>query len=307
MLFCLDSVMTGYLYITAFCLSIALSNVWIKHADYDNSLLIFSSSLLNFLFYFLLHIKRLPSWREKVVTHLPNVALVNIATALAWISSNIYALPYIDPATQLCISLGTIPIASFFLFTPLKNYRESGFSMVALLATLISMGLIAYENIRRTGKPDQYMIGGVTAIIGGLGTTFVGHFSEKLNKANFSASEVIFSRFPLLLFISFLLAIKRGTLVQLKLADLKVLLASSFLVSLLTTFFYQSSIKKLGAFKASMFIPLSPICAYFMQMCIKQDDLEPRIFACILACSLAILFSNLAAHLYKKEKSTSLS
>jgi drug/metabolite transporter (DMT)-like permease len=258
----------GYLYILLYCLANAISFVFISHInkthnDLLNIVMIFSYATLLFNF---INVKKLDNLYGAVKKNYALIFFMNVATLFNWIGS-FFSLNYIDPATALCINLSMGPITTFFILTPFKKIKENGHLIFAIILIILGMILITKQH---TTAPvyhgtSNVLLGVMFSVIGGIAGGFVGICSQKITLSGFSLSQVLATRFYLLVTVCAILLFFYGK-VSVADIDWKFYLLSSLLIVIFPLVMYQAAIKSLGPMIVSIFIPFAPILAYFLQV-----------------------------------------
>jgi len=232
---------------------------------------------------------------QKVRKSLPAVIGVNISSTCGFLTA-FYALNYIDPATMLCLDMGTLPIASFFLFTKPSDYHKHKGMLLSILFVIGGMGMIIYQNLQTLPTALSWLPfakGALLACTDGVAFSFVGVLSEKLHRNKLYVSEVAGTRFILVMCVSLILSLCNGAFVRLTPLDMQHFLLSALLVLILPVPLYQLSIAKLGASLVAVLMSLVPILAYFIQLYTGRYQFNAYIFTSLLICSLAICLLNI--------------
>ena len=286
--------MVGYLYMIGFCLSLSLSAILTRDSTTDKCIIMLVTGLLSIGFYgFLLNGHRWRDFLKKVKKNIIEVFWINIATTIAWVFYLVFSLRYIEASTALCISMGITPIANFFLTTPRRAYAKSMPQFLAMCSIMISMGIIIYQKIHGSTQNISFhdaLKGVFFAFLGGIGTSLVAFFSEKLNKKGFTPSEIIATRFFLCMFFCLILSLAKD-LFHLPKSWSDLLLTAS-MGGVVTIFLFQYGVEKLGAFKAAMMIPFTPIFAYFMGVLSGKEHFNGAICTALVICSLLVMGLN---------------
>jgi drug/metabolite transporter (DMT)-like permease len=218
------------------------------------------------LFFTLLNIKKLPELYSLIVKNIKPLFYLNVATLLSWIGTFL-ALTYVDPATKICIGFSLIAVTNFFIFTPIKAIRHNKRLLLIILLILFSMTLIILQqsNFQLHDHTKLFLLGVLIAAIGGIGGGFIGINAEKVGLAGFSATQILATRFYLLVLVSggiFFFSQHSHSVA----INWSYYLLAAIIVVLLPLLTYQLAIKSLGALIVSFIEPLTPVITYFLQI-----------------------------------------
>ncbi|MEM9737681.1 MAG: EamA family transporter [Bacteroidota bacterium] len=294
--------MLAYLTIIGYCLTVASSAILIQDAHIDKSIAIIMGASCGILFYGLLNIKNLGSLMTKIRKNWISVVAINVATASGWLFGYLYGLEYIDAATLFCIEMAVIPIVSFVVSTPFREYSQRIPTLIAILCSVISMGLIIRQNVLSGGHVNSYIIGTCIALMAGIGTAYVGIFSKKLGENHFTSTQILMTRLLFVLLLGLLISIQRNAFTGLTFADIKPALLSGCMAGILTCFLYQKSLDLLGFMVVSTLVPFTPVFAYFIRVYRGNQPFSSFLFVIILICSLTICGMNILMYQRTKNK-----
>ncbi len=302
--------MIGYLYIAFYCVFNALSFVFISilgnaHGQAQSIIYIFSLGILLFnLFCF----KNLQLLYLKVGKKFRAVLGLNITTAISWLAS-FYALRFIDPANMLCIGMAVIPITTFFIVTPIKEYKANIATLLSILFVIFSMLLIIHENVQELTVPmmgSNIFWGILISVVGGIFGAAIGTYSEVLSKAKFQVKEILAVRFYLLVLTSILISIYNKTF-EFNWQTLQLFSVSAVIIVFLPLIIYQKAIQHLGSLTVSILISFTPILAYFMQLTLHKYRFSAGGFGAILFCCFTIGLLNYARYKVKTSSKSEIS
>lgn len=292
--------MIGYLYLLLDCVLGAYAFVFFKEltGSHETASITLFTFVISVLFFHAVNMHRLRAMYRKVGLGYKNVVYLNIITMVRWLTS-FYGLTYIDSATMLCIDMGMIPIAHFFAVTSPKDYKKHMSVLLSILFVLLSMGLIIHQNLVTFDTISSYQnfcIGVFLAMIAGITGAYVGMFSEKLQKGGFAVSEILGTRFYLLLLATLGIAVWTDELSHIELADFKDYGLAALFIVIIPLFVYQKAIVHLGAFTVATYLPLTPIMAYFIELYKGKYDFERSTFIALMICSIAMCAMNIIKH-----------
>ena len=259
----------GYVYISLCCLTSAISFVFIAHLLQTHNEMLSMALTFGYatLLFTIFNYKKLANLYRLAFDNFKPLFYLNIATLLSWFGTFI-ALKYIDPATKVCIGFGLIAVTNFFILTPLDKLRENKHLLFSIFFILLSMGLIInqYACIYEVHNTLKAIILGIAwSIIGGIGGGFIGVNAERIGKAGFSATQILATRFYLLVIVSLILIPFGRHAVSLNI-DWKYYLLTALIIVFFPLLMYQLAIKSLGALIVSLIEPFTPVITYFMQV-----------------------------------------
>jgi len=297
----------GYLCTFLYCVVSGISFVFIVHINkVHNEMLsiILVFSLATILFN-LLNCRKIKVVYRKVSNHWALVLKLNLATLFNWLGSFL-SLNYLDPATALCINLAMAPITTFLMLTPLKKIYENKSIVYAIFLIIIGMLLIIQQQQHNMNSFSTTLLGVLLSVVGGVAGGFVGLYSEKMNKAAFSISQILAIRFYILIIICGIILMSTAPINVLAEIDWNLYLLSSLLIVILPLIMYQGAIKTLGSMSVSLFIPLAPIFAYFISVWVGNILFNFTMLILLLGVCFCIIWFSLSKKkmipLIKEEK-----
>lgn len=282
---------SGYFFIFITCLSSAASFVFISHLSRNSDPFtgIFLTFLYASLFFLLLNIKNIKKLVSLSKSNLKPLFLLNLATCLSWLGTFL-ALKYIDPATKICIGFGLIAITNYFIFTPLGSIKKHKRRLMIVFLILASMILIISQNplISSRSNIEILMLGIAWSIVGGISGGFIGINAEKIAHAGFKATQVLATRFLLLIIVSgIFLAFSKP--LQTSTFEWAYYPLSSIVVVFLPLLTYQLAIKSLGALLVALIEPFTPIITYFLQISFMHYSFNPIFLLLLILSSTSVL------------------
>lgn len=260
----------GYVSMFFCCLTSAISFVFIAHLNktHNQMLSIFITFGYAVILFNLFNIKKIRNLYSSVFRNLKLLFYMNIMTLFNWISSFL-ALSYIDPATAVCIDLCVISIVLFFMLTPLKKIKENKHLALSVMFILLSMALIVkqYVSISSDANMKAIMLGVFWSVVSGVSGAFIGLCSEGMGNAGFSVTQILSTRFYLLIATSGILFFLLPDAAPLNI-DWSYYLLSSLVIVIFPLVMYQTAVKKLGVLIVSLLEPFTPVMTYFLQISI---------------------------------------
>ncbi|TAK76075.1 MAG: DMT family transporter [Gammaproteobacteria bacterium] len=259
----------GYVSIFLCCVANAVSLVFISNLNktHDQMLSIFMTFGYATLLFNLFNFKKIPSLYFSVAKNFKLLLKMNIVTLFNWLSSFL-ALSYIDPATAICVILGVVSVTIFVMSIPRRKAAENKHLAMCVFLILISMALIIkqYTSMNTLHANSNMAIVGITCcIISGVSGAFIGVSSESMGQAGFSVSQILATRFYLLVIVSgtiFFFSKSHASLV----IDWKYYLLASLLIVFFPLIMYQTAIRTLGTLMVSLLEPFTPVITYFLQV-----------------------------------------
>ena len=272
----------GYISIFLCCLTSAVSFVFISHLNKTHDQMISIALTFSYaaILFNLCNLKKIISLYSSVAKNFKLLFRMNVMTLLNWVSS-FMALNYLDPATAFCIILSVVSITLFIIFTPLNKIKDNKHLVFSILLIMISMALIIKQSVDTTLLTDTkvIMFGVAWCVLGGITGGLIGTSSEGMGKAGFSITQILATRFYLLIIVSAIafFIIPHTTPVVI---DWKYYLLSSLVIVIFPLVMYQTAIKSLGSLVVSLLEPFTPVITYLLQ--ISVGDYKFNIFTIIL-------------------------
>lgn len=282
----------GYACIFLCCFATAISLVFISHMNKTHNIMlsIFMTFAYATLIFNVVNFKHLRKIYTLVFQHKKTLLQMNLVTLLNWMST-FMALRYLDPATALCLILGVISITIFFVSTPFRQFKSNKHLCYSVLLVLFSLGLVIWQQVAlNPGEAHlhEMMLGVAWCILGGVMGTFIGTSSEAMGKVGFSVTEILATRFYLLILVGgvIFLFMHHGLIT----VDWKYYLLSSFLVVLFPLLMYQTAIRELGTLLVSLLEPFSPVLAYILQVVIGDYRFNITMISLLFLSCVAIVW-----------------
>jgi drug/metabolite transporter (DMT)-like permease len=289
----LDSKPTlGYVSILLCCLSTAISFVFIAHLNKTHNQMLSIAITFSYaaILFNLLNFKKIGSLYSSVAANLKLIFKMNIVTLFNWVSS-FMSLNYIDPATAICINLSVLTVTLFFIFTPLGKIKENKHLVYSVLLILVSMALIIKQHVDTALLSNSRMIilGVVWSVFGGLSGAFIGLSSEGMGKANFSVTQILATRFYLLIIVSGIAFFFVPDSVPVVI-DWKYYLLSSLVIVIFPLVMYQTAIMALGALIVSLLEPFTPVITYLLQIAVGDYKFNLLTVILLVVSSSAVIW-----------------
>lgn len=292
----------GYIFIALCCISNAISFVFIAHINksYDEMLSIVMVFSYATLLFNLFNFKCLGSLYRNLSKNYMAALLMNVATLFNWVGSFL-SLSYIDPATAICINLSTVAITTFFIWIPFNKIQQNKHLLLAILLIIGSMILIINQHASTVMHSNLKAIalGVGYSVASGIAGGFVGIYSEKLSKSGFSVSQILATRFYLLIIVcGIILAFTAAH--EVIAIDWKFYFLSSIIIVFFPLVMYQAAIKALGSLIVSIVEPFTPVITYFIQISVGGYQLNWLTVLLLLIASGSVIWlirleQNLAA------------
>lgn len=282
----------GYISIFLCCLTSAVSFVFISHLNKTHDQMVSIAVTFGYaaILFNLFNIKNIMSLYSSVAKNFKLIFRMNVMTLLNWVSS-FMALNYLDPATAFCIVLCVISITLFIILTPLSKIKENKHLVFSILLIMTSMALIIKQHIDTSLLTNSKMImTGVTwCIIGGISGALIGTSSEGMGKAGFSVTQILATRFYLLIIVSSVAFFFIPHTVPVVI-DWKYYLLSSFIIVIFPLVMYQTAIKSLGSLIVSLLEPFTPVFTYILQVLVGDYQFNLLTALLLVASSTAIIW-----------------
>ena len=260
----------GYFYILFCCLANAVSFVFISHLNktHNEMLSIFMTFLYATLLFNLVNFKKLKHIYTTVLCNKKTLFMMNMLTLVNWLST-FMSLRYLDPATALCLNLGLLSVTVFLISTPIKKLRANKHLGLSVVFVLMSLGLIVKQYLAvNPGEAnfENFLLGLVWCLCGGISGAFIGFSSEAMGRCGLSITQILSTRFYLLILISGIsLLFLSPEEFQI---DWNYYLFSSLIIVILPLLMYQAAIRDLGVMLVALIEPFSPVLTYILQVSI---------------------------------------
>ena len=284
--------MLGYVSIFLCCLTSAVSFVFISHLNktHDQMLSIALTFGYAAILFNAFNFKNIINLYSSVAKNFKLIFRMNIVTLLNWLSS-FMSLNYLDPATAFCIVLCVLSITLFIILTPLNKIRESKHLIFSILLITTSMALIIKQHIDTSLLTDTktIMIGVAWCVLGGVSGAYIGTNSEGMGKAGFSVSQILATRFYLLIIVSLaaFCFIPHSAPVAI---DWKYYLLSSLIIVIFPLVMYQTAIKSLGSLIVSLLEPFTPVFTYILQILVGDYQFNLLTVILLIGSSTAVIW-----------------
>lgn len=282
----------GYISIFLCCLTSAVSFVFISHLNktHDQMVSIAVTFAYATIMFNLFNIKNIISLYSSVAKNFKLILRMNVMTTLNWVSS-FMSLNYLDPATAFCIILCIVSITLFIILTPLSKIKENKHLVFSILLIMTSMALIIKQHIDTSllTNTKMIMMGVAWCVVGGISGALIGTSSEGMGKANFSVTQILATRFYLLIIVSsvaFFIIPHTAPIV----IDWKYYLLSSFIIVIFPLVMYQTAIKSLGSLIVSLLEPFTPVFTYILQVLVGDYQFNLLTALLLVASSTAIIW-----------------
>jgi hypothetical protein len=290
----------GYLTIAVYCISTALSAVWVTFAfsRISGSALTFITLLTAFVIFLVAHVVSGAQPFALLRSHFSDVVILNVLTVAAWYFMFL-ALQRVEASVESAIYQGCVPIAVLACGlsarqVPFWSLRTLGcvlislclFSLVA--ARVVTAGVIAIE-------PSKLYSGIALAAIAGVAGGLYVYWSAKVVKqTQCKTLDILVNRFYLLLVLTGTIGLSQLSDAALYNIDL-ILFGKLILLSLVSVvipvFTLQHAIGALGAPRVSIIMPCVPALALIVEQRLVGWP-SPLVPALIVATCIAVLFSN---------------
>jgi drug/metabolite transporter (DMT)-like permease len=201
------------------------------------------------------------------------------------------ALNYFDPATAICIILSVLTVTLFFILTPLNKIKENKHLVFSIALIILSMFLIINQHLNDASQLDfkTIMLGLAWCILGGITGAFIGMSSEGMGKAGFSVTQILATRFYLLIAVSiigfFLLPDSAPIVI-----DWKYYIFASLIIVIFPLVMYQTAVKTLGALIVSLIEPFTPVFTYLLQIFVGDYNFNLTTIVLLVVSSSAIIW-----------------
>ncbi|MDD3265871.1 MAG: EamA family transporter [Burkholderiales bacterium] len=185
-----------------------------------------------------------------------------------WLSS-IYAPHYSDPFIYLSIYFIVLAICGFYV-----TYRKTKLihNLISCIILIITCVIINVFYVIETTR--SLTLGIILGIIGGLSAYIYALSSGKFSKKhNLESSQLLAIRFiPLCVMLLTLIKFSKIPL-SLSFANICSLIIMTVISLIIPVYFYQQTIKKLGAAKSSILVAFTPILVFIL-FSISQFKIE---------------------------------
>ena len=282
----------GYIYITLCVLINSYAFVFISHMVRNHNEFLSLAMVFGYatILFTLVNIKKLPLLWGRVKNNFKALSLLNLVSFLSWLGAFI-SLKYIDPATKLALGFGIIAITNFFIKTPISEWFANKRLITCLLLVFISMVLIVtqYAAINVHLHPHTIYLGLGWAIFAGITGGFIGVYSEKVGHAGFTPTQILATRFYMLVLASIIILVFTKPALPAHL-DWHYYLLGSVIIVLLPLLLYQTTIQHLGSVITALFESFTPVVTYFMQIAVSHYRFHLTTFLLLLFANLMILW-----------------
>ncbi|MCW5255829.1 hypothetical protein D5038_05515 [Verminephrobacter aporrectodeae subsp. tuberculatae] len=290
----------GYLTIAVYCVSTALSAVWVTFAfsNISGSTLTFIALLTAYVIFLGAHLMRGGRPFDLLRKHFSEVVILNVLTVAAWYFMFL-ALQRIEASVESAIYQGCVPIA--VLVCGLFAGQASFWSLRTLGCILISLCLfglvaarVATEGVIAIEMSRLYSGIALATIAGIAGGVYVYWSAQVVKKTQCKTLDILCNRFYLLIVLTGAVGLSQSLGTTLHAIDL-MLLGRLVLLSLVSVvipvFTLQHAIVVLGAPRVSIIVPSVPALALLVEQSFVGWP-SPLVPSLIVATCVAVLFSN---------------
>lgn len=298
----------GYLYLLICCAASAYSFVFIADLNTTHNTML--SLILTFgyatILFTLFNIKKLPELWRLVIVNFKALFFLNLATLFSWLGTFV-ALKYIAPSTSIAIGFGLIAVTNFLIYTPFKQFKSNSHLVLCVSLILLSMVLIAWQYIHSATHLSNHDLfwGLFWSVLAGVIGGFVGINSEKLSHAGFSATQVLATRFYLIIIVAaggfWLFPSSMPTHI-----DWHYYLLATLIVVIVPLFMYHIAIKELGSLLVSFVEPFTPVITFLLQITLLHYRFNLVSLLLLCLSSLTVMWLVSIEHRLAKQKVTGL-
>jgi drug/metabolite transporter (DMT)-like permease len=282
----------GYIAIFLGSLTSAISFVFIAHLNQTHNEMLSIAITFGYaaILFNLLNLNRAKNLYSSVASNFKLISRMNFVTLINWLCT-FFSFNYIDPATAICISFSMITVTLFFILTPLNKISKNKHLVFSILLILASMALIIKQHADVTLHANYKMIGlGVFwSVLGGITGAYIGIYSEGMSKAGFSVTQILATRFYLLVAISSFafLIIPHSTPIVI---DWKYYLFATLIIVFFPLIMYQTAIARLGPVIVSLLEPFIPVLTYVFQTITGDNEFNFLTISLLGISSIAIIW-----------------
>lgn len=235
----------------------------------------FNSFVVAQAFYFLA-LRDRQALKAAVRRCLPDVIMLNLSTAVCWISV-LYAFTVFEPAmaNSMIIGLGpTITIVLGFKLRP--GTKALPLELAAAGAMLAAMGyLLATASGGSSAIGDlpagELVFGTVVCVLTSVSLSGVTYYTKRLGDAGMSVPQMMASRFVALIVASLVLLLVRGSFGAYSPGNVGAILAIGFLGVIVSLYLLQQGIVRTEPITVSMLFGTNLVITYAAQF------LDPRL------------------------------
>ncbi|MCW5237971.1 EamA family transporter [Verminephrobacter eiseniae] len=290
----------GYLSIAVYCVSTALSAVWVtfSFSQISGAALTFITLLTAFVIFFGAHLLSGGRPSRLLRTHLADVVILNVLTVAAWFFMFL-ALQRIEASVESAIYQGCVPVAVLVCVVCTRQVSfQSLRTLGCVLISLCLFGLVA-ARITTAGAiviaPTRLYAGIALATVAGLAGGLYVYWSGKVVRQSQCATlDILSNRFYLLLVVTGVTGYAQfsgATAESLAPALIGKLVLLSMVSVVIPAFTLQHAIGSLGASRVSIITPFVPALALVVEQRLAgwPSSVVP---ALIVATCVAIVLSN---------------
>ncbi|MGS1023955.1 hypothetical protein [Burkholderia glumae] len=296
----MQALRAGYLSIAVYCVSTALSAVWVtfSFSHVSGAALTFITLLAAFMIFFGAHLLSGGRPSRLLRTCFADVVILNVLTVAAWFFMFL-ALQRIEASVESAIFQGCVPVA---VLVCVVSTRQAPFrSLRTLGCTLISLCLFSLVAARVTTAgaiaivPARLYAGIALATVAGLaGGLYVYWSGRVVRKSKCGTLDILSNRFYLLLIVTGVMGYAQFSdaaagAFQPSLIGKLVLLSMVSVV--IPAFTLQHAIGSLGASRVSIITPFVPALALVVEQRLAGWP-SPLVPALIVATCVAVVLSN---------------
>ncbi len=229
------------------------------------------------------------AWRDGNVL----IALVgvNLTTAGSWLSF-FFAVRSIEPALTSVIGSAVVPLTTLLFSTLVLGIaprsRAQWTAATALLACMVLSAWVVFSG-RTALSESTPLVGYVGSVVCGLSVALNTLISKRLNNLGAAPSEILATRFFLLIAIAALMADWDGFLMTFSTHCLDLVLIA-VAGNLAPVYFLQSGLSRLPPIATGFLIGLSPVVYLVFQSFANRFSFAPVSVAAICISTVIILY-----------------
>ncbi len=258
----------------------------------DPILVLFISFFLTAAFFIAINIGNLNSLMRKVHKYWQWIVLINLSTTVGWVGFFL-ALKTLEPAVVSTLSFAIGPLLTLFFwqitgigFRPTKAEVLTSIGVATGLCILVYVSLSGQSGIGDVQSGMRLAL--LYGFLSGVGVAGNTIFSKQLSRVGFSTTEVLSSRFVLLVVTAGLFAP-----VQLSSHIDGLFLLKVFVITILTivgpVFLLQRGIEKTKPLLVSVLLSSMPVATYFFQILDSRIEMSPYTLVGILLTITSII------------------
>jgi threonine/homoserine efflux transporter RhtA len=279
----------GYIEIFLYCSITAMSALMIHETNQvaDPTVTALYTFLICGLFFNVINYKKFVQTYQVAIQDKKNLFLVNITTAASWLVL-FWAFKFLDATLCLTLVVGVSPISSYlFSLKQTRQWNMAEFLVALIVAALVFAIVVTHQHVFYAKKIN--VLGVVLALIAGVFNNLYIQFSRRFNvNAGLAPVQILSVRFYLLIILSVCLSCVDFNVAKFThgIVFYKMPLLAIF-STILPLYLSQNSIQHLGAAKVSYLMPMIPVVAYILSLCLGEP-FRINLFLLILSLSVAI-------------------